>query len=203
MRTGGCAVLLLFLISSAYSDCISVMIWCSFSDETEPTQDPSPPECSDYKYSATSNVTTLCRQMPHMPGCTLYRLCNTTDSVSQTDYCQPFSILTEICLLDNMSRMKGCHVYNSLCQNNTSVKQCHLTPSTLLNIPNTKVIFSAIFIMTCGSKSVGVEWFDTKYVWWDEWDVWLWAALRQAIRLLNYLFQVVSWHARWVQSSQL
>jgi len=75
-----------------------------------------------------------------MASCTLKNVCEQGSAqMLSSPYCSSFSLLTEICITDDMMGMGGCKDYKSMCQQGSSVKQCHLNNNTLLNMPNTKV----------------------------------------------------------------
>lgn len=69
-------------------------------------------KCSNYvppSELVTSNTTFLCSQMKFMPGCTVNTVCENYPEVKSNNFCQPFSIYSDICEYD-MPKMKGCMV---------------------------------------------------------------------------------------------
>jgi len=78
--------------------------------------------CTDYKLPfVDKDVTMMCGgMMANMSGCEVNNICTTNkyDSV----YCQPFSVLKDLCV--DMSGMKSCKNYTSMCQKGSQVIQC-------------------------------------------------------------------------------
>ncbi|KAJ3035191.1 hypothetical protein HDV00_004260 [Rhizophlyctis rosea] len=69
--------------------------------------------------NSTTSLTNLCQQMPGMPGCTIRTSCSSPSSTIPSEYCTPFSLLSNICSLD-MPRMSDCAAYTSTCANSTT-----------------------------------------------------------------------------------
>lgn len=105
------------------------------------TQAPQDPSCVDFHYpdtNATEDVQMLCKMMPNMPACALYRECQASQTSSL--YCRPMSLLTEICVVDNMKGMGSCKTFNGICAEGSLVSDCKSDNTTLLAIPTSKVI---------------------------------------------------------------
>ncbi|KAF9979092.1 hypothetical protein BGZ73_006329 [Actinomortierella ambigua] len=75
----------------------------------------SDPSCKSYTMPADmvkTDLDSLCKQMPYMPGCSLYKSCQ--ESAKTDEWCQPFSLLADICAVD-MPKMTACANYVSMC----------------------------------------------------------------------------------------
>ena len=84
-------------------------------------QDPSAADCAGYLYaSAAHDVSSLCDSMPGMVGCELRAACGAETG----GYCQPFSLLADICARDGMGGMGGCKNYKTLCGPHSQVGEC-------------------------------------------------------------------------------
>jgi solute carrier family 31 (copper transporter), member 1 len=93
----------------------------------------SDPACIQFqipKDQILKNINLLCDRMPRMPGCHLNGICN-----KETGVCSKFSIWADLC--HDMSRMKGCEEYNSLCNDDSVVRQCS-SEKSFDSLPTTK-----------------------------------------------------------------
>mmetsp|Transcript_18671 Transcript_18671/g.36550 ORF Transcript_18671/g.36550 Transcript_18671/m.36550 type:complete len:333 (+) Transcript_18671:36-1034(+) len=87
--------------------------------------EPQNASCANYLYpssNSTADIKSLCSMMS-MVGCEIHTLCSSGKLQSQK-YCQPFSILADICAADGMGKMPSCSNYVSLCSKGSVVKQC-------------------------------------------------------------------------------
>ncbi|KAF9960757.1 hypothetical protein BGZ70_008500 [Mortierella alpina] len=119
---------------------------------------PSDPSCASFELPAatiTADLDNLCTSMPFMPGCSLYKSCQ---SASKTDqWCTPFSVLADICAVD-MPNMGGCKNYVALCgiaANQTTASRpaiCKKAPM-IPSFPTTKNA-SALVLDICGEMSM-------------------------------------------------
>jgi copper transporter 1 len=74
--------------------------------------------------------------MPYMPGCSINDSCK-KKSPSDSKYCEPFSILADVCQKD-MPKMDDCEHYVSMCSNGTTaVEQCK-TAQAIPTLPTTE-----------------------------------------------------------------
>jgi len=135
----GCFLLALQVASSATScDC--------FSDPTQMC-------CMDWTYEyAANDVTSLCNTMT-MFACGIDSYCHKNSHTDQ--YCDSFSILADICVVDHMSGMSGCSNYTRLCSNvaTSMVPQCNQSIA-MPNVLTTSSSKSAIKSL-CSSMSMG------------------------------------------------
>ncbi|KAI1321359.1 hypothetical protein EDD11_006697 [Mortierella claussenii] len=114
---------------------------------------PSDPSCATFELPAATvqaDLEGLCTQMPFMPGCSIFKSCQ---SASKTDqWCTPFSVLADICSVD-MPMMRDCKNYVALCgtaANQTSAARpaiCQKAPM-ITAFPTTKNA-SALVIDIC------------------------------------------------------
>lgn len=87
--------------------------------------DPTPANCTQYKLPPAvirTDLDSLCRNMPNMPGCTVDQIC-TQSQYQSSQYCYGFSILKDICDRD-MPQMNGCNNYASMCVSSSLVLEC-------------------------------------------------------------------------------
>ncbi|KAF9581903.1 hypothetical protein BGW38_000916 [Lunasporangiospora selenospora] len=117
---------------------------------------PSDPSCANFELPAATvkaDLDGLCKQMPFMPGCSLYKSCQTASKTDQ--WCTPFSLLADVCAVD-MPTMSDCKNYVNLCgaagaaQNQTTGSRpaiCSKAP-VIANFPTTKSA-SALVIDIC------------------------------------------------------
>ncbi|KAJ3088016.1 hypothetical protein HK102_009772 [Quaeritorhiza haematococci] len=124
---------------------------------------PQNASCANYVYptaNITADLTDLCTQMSFMPGCSVKTMCeqaslNKSD-VATKPYCQPFSVLANVCAKD-MPRMRGCRNYSAMCAQNSTVAQCTQSPA-IANIPTTNVARDQVrSICTSMPKMAGCE----------------------------------------------
>lgn len=140
-----------FLVTLVLLLLLSALL-CLGSDEC--VTDPTPSHCTAYTYpdaNATADMDSLCRSMGFMSGCTIESLC-ASDAHQGDPYCQPFSILADVCAGD-MPGMSGCARYVSMCHPETSVvAQCDELPP-IPGLPTTSQANDAIKSM-CGQHSM-------------------------------------------------
>ncbi|KAF9157964.1 hypothetical protein DFQ26_008123 [Actinomortierella ambigua] len=75
----------------------------------------SDPSCKSYTMPADmvkTDLDALCKQMPYMPGCSIYKSCQ--DMGKTDEWCQPLSLLADVCAKD-MPSMRDCSHYVSMC----------------------------------------------------------------------------------------
>ncbi|KAG2490414.1 hypothetical protein HYH03_011214 [Edaphochlamys debaryana] len=90
---------------------------------------PDLPECASYVYpdaAIAADVTSLCDDMPYMPGCTIHTEC-TAGNITGAKICQGFTVLASLC--EDMARMRGCRSFNTLCGAGSLVPQCREYPA--------------------------------------------------------------------------
>ncbi|TPX37408.1 hypothetical protein SmJEL517_g00462 [Synchytrium microbalum] len=104
--------------------------------------------------TANSSISDLCIQMPGMPGCALRTFCDTSPSSLAQPYCQPISLLGDICLND-MPRMASCQPYNESCSLNTTCQSLYppvpQLPTSLKLAQNIYSICSAMTMDGCST----------------------------------------------------
>ncbi|KAI8360552.1 Ctr copper transporter family-domain-containing protein [Mortierella sp. GBAus27b] len=114
---------------------------------------PSDPSCVSFELpeaTVKADLDNLCKQMPYMPGCSLYKSCQAASKTDQ--WCTPFSVLADICQVD-MPSMRDCKNYVALCgasTNGTSASRpavCSKAPM-ISSFPTTKNA-SALVIDIC------------------------------------------------------
>jgi hypothetical protein len=109
--------------------------------------DPAHAKCEGYQYpdsSASSDLQRLCVAMPFMSACTMVTACNASHPskpVSQrASTCTPFNLLATACGVDkDMSGMRGCANYTSLCSPGSRVTECTNQPG-LAFLPTTSQV---------------------------------------------------------------
>jgi copper transporter 1 len=111
--------------------------------------DPSNPACSSFVLPEDvirKDIEGLCKAMPYMSGCSINDSCK-TKSIAEYKFCEPFSILADVCQRD-MPRMKDCSNYVNLCSNSsTAVEQCK-TAQAIPSLPTTNEA-SALVLSIC------------------------------------------------------
>jgi hypothetical protein len=134
-------------------------------------EEPWSPECKDFKCAtiyestrcdaivaiiladicryndAAKDIGFLCLKMPAMCSCEVWTGCQSKDNSGH--YCDPFSVLADVCVPDGMAEMSGCSSYNKLCVQNSTVQQCH-SDAAMPNFLPTSKAKSAILSM-CSS----------------------------------------------------
>ena len=78
--------------------------------------------------NSTADVVKNCEMMPWMVGCSVWGACLAGHMSSSSPYCDPFSILGDICTDGGMSGMVGCKTWMKLCETDSGTDQCQLLP---------------------------------------------------------------------------
>ncbi|KAG0232568.1 hypothetical protein BGW42_008082 [Actinomortierella wolfii] len=123
----------------------------------------SDPSCKSYTMPpemVKQDLDGLCQQMPYMPGCSLYKACQ--DAGKTDAWCQPFSLLADICNKD-MPKMRDCARYVSLCgqpanatTNRAVPDQCTSQPM-ISSFPTTKEASNLVIDICTEMDMAGCE----------------------------------------------
>lgn len=119
---------------------------------TDPTQE----ECKTFVMSdteANKDLDQLCYSMPNMVGCSLRTAC--VNGTANGQWCTPFTLLGTIC--EEMSTMKGCANYNSLCFTPGSVVEQCAAEGPIPNAPSTEEARRQVMEMCADHGMVGCE----------------------------------------------
>lgn len=119
-------------------------------------EDPTSPSCATYTLPVDivqNDLENLCIAMPNMVGCSLWTSC--VNGTANGNLCAPFTLLGTIC--EEMSSMRDCANYNSLCSTpGSKVQQCTLS-KPVPNAPSTQEATEAVLSMCSTHGMVGCE----------------------------------------------
>jgi copper transporter 1 len=118
--------------------------------------DPTQASCADYimpESIVQEDLENLCISMPNMVGCSFRTAC--TNGTAEGDWCSPFSLLGTIC--EEMSSMRDCSNYNSLCFSPGSVVAQCSTEKPIPSAPSTEEATKTVISLCSDHGMVGCE----------------------------------------------
>jgi copper transporter 1 len=147
----------ILLLVASFAMLLSCHGSVALAEDADCIHSPSNASCTNYTMPSAmvqQGISGNCQMMPNMVGCTVERICTSSDSsraVTRSPYCAEFSVLKDLCV--DMPGMSPCKNYTSMCSNVSVVAECSMKslplPKTMSLSNTVEQMCDAMYMEPC------------------------------------------------------